>query len=167
MSDDASIPQMWRSSRLIALAMMISGVVYAAILYLIELGEPEPEAIEAMFLPLAGVAVMCAIASFMVPRIMQQSMEQQGAGARRGSSPDQEIRRVIAQHRTTTIISLANCEAIILFGFVLAFLGREVEHIFPFLLAGEALMLIHFPRISAIEGRLSTAAQVRLGQVLS
>lgn len=159
MTIDPDIAARIRSLNIVSLALMASGVIYAVVLFILPAEAPQPDTSSPLALPLAFVAVSTAVMSFVVPRILARQPIPPTESA------TQELRAAVARYFSRTILALSLCEAIILLGFVLGFVGKQPTAIVPFLLAGEALMLVHFPRIQRIEGELSPAAQVLLSQL--
>lgn len=133
--------------KIVTLAMMMSGLMYVAVLFVVLQGDSG--AGTDMWLPMGAAALAAGVGSFVVPRFLPQS----GEG-------DTELKRAITGYFTRSIVGLAMAEAVILFGFVASFLAQEPLGIFPFLIAGEVLMLLRFPRESSVEAMLDGQALI-------
>lgn len=62
--------------------------------------------------------------------------------------------RVIQGYQTALIVSLAGSEAIVVFGFLLGFLGFDLTVAAPFFAVGWLLMVVRFPRAAALRARI-------------
>ncbi len=160
------IAQKLRTLRIIAGAMMLSGVLYAGVLFVVA-GEPA-EVDVAINLGLIAATVAVTVALLPVRRVVMGGLAllppPQGGLADPQPEPEASAAILAAAMRYTsgTIVSLALSESVILFGFVQAWLSQQPLRILPFLLAGELMMVVMFPRRAGLESLLSPATRAAL-----
>ena len=140
-----------RNLRIVALALMASGVIYVAALFM-ALQDASGDGGD-LWLPMAAAAAGAAVGSFVVPRALPRTGQGETA-----------LKRAASGFFTRTILALAMSEAVIIFGFAASFVAQEPLGIVPFFVAGELLMLIHFPRIARFEAELDGQAQIEWAQ---
>jgi hypothetical protein len=132
----------------VSLAMMASGVIYLFVLFNIPL---EGDGSDTLWLPLAAAAAGSAMASFVLPRLLKYP-------------EDGGIEKALSAYATHVIIAMALAESVILLGFVGSFLSQEPLGMVPWLVLGEILMIIHFPREASFEATLNPQAQIEWAQ---
>ena len=115
-----------RSLKIIALAMMVSGLLYSGVLLVVAVGETPPPPSEAMNLGLIAAAFAVLVAILPVRRALLGRLALIPERSRSTDAtlpPDalsDEVARVVGRYTTGTIVSLAMAESVILFGFVAA-----------------------------------------------
>jgi len=111
-----------------------------------------PELFAPMF---AGVAGVQAILSFVMPRYTM------GIAVKNlkltGRPTDEQLVKLLPAAQTGMILGLALCESITLLGFVLGFLGVQLEHFAPFFVVGLLLALTKFPGPDALRAQVPGA----------
>ena len=112
------------------------------------------------------VAVMLAVASFVVPRtvganaakgaraeVLPAEPGYAGMGAAaRFANPVEAARRAMALGQTTFILSMALSEAVSLVGLMLHMLGAPIMVSIPFFVVGTTLAAIRFPTVGRLVG---------------
>lgn len=141
-----------RTLMLITGSMMMSSLLFAVALFMIEFPEGEPPELGLIPLVMPVVALGSAGASFIVPALVYRPPEVTGL------SPEEEVTKIAGFYQTRTLVTLAMCESVAIFGFVLGFLGQTPWWILPFVLTAIVLMALHFPRKSALIALLSPQA---------
>jgi hypothetical protein len=128
--------------------MMSSGVAYLAFLNIVTFsGEGNHE----LLLPLGCAAMFSAVFSFFVPLILLQKTAKKVG-----------IEGAVSAFQANKIIQLGVCESIFLFGFAAAYLAHDPRLGVPFIVIGELLMVIHFPRQAVFEAGLSEQDRIDL-----
>ena len=153
-----------RTLRIICAAMMASGLIYAAILpVVVEGASGEDMGLLRLALSVAALGSMVAILpvrAVMMGGIGLWRSDQAPSGQGLPDAAAQQVlQETIERYFRGTFISFALAESVILFGFALAMLSGVSGSIFPFLLAGELVMVLLFPRVAAIEGLLPAGAR--------
>jgi hypothetical protein len=134
--------------RVITLALMSSGVVYLAFLNIVMFpGEGNHD----LTLPLGCAAMFSAVFTFFVPRLLLQITSKQAG-----------IQGAVSAFQANKVIQLGVCESIFLFGFVAAYLAHDPRLCVPFIVVGELLMVVHFPRQVVFESGLSDQDRIDL-----
>ncbi|MEL6345108.1 MAG: hypothetical protein AAFV53_18510 [Myxococcota bacterium] len=147
-----------RTLQIIALAFMSSGVLYVGALYMLGFADPSPlDDVQMMGAALSLMALSSAASSFIVPRIAAPMKPTPNM------TPVDELTLGLNQYRVRTILAFVMSEAVVLFGFALAYLGQTPWWCVPFWILMEALMLVHFPRRSAFLSELSEDARSLAG----
>jgi len=145
-------------NRILSFAMMTSGLLYVLVLYMIPFEGEVGEDVRLYTMLFPALALGAAVGSFVMPRLMS------GAGVHASAGAQVEIDHVIQQYRVKMLVSLAMSEAVIIFGVVVAFLTQTPEWVLPYLLVGEVLMIVRFPRTSHILDQLSPQTRAALGE---
>lgn len=141
-------------ARGIAAAMLLSLVPYAVVIELVARGvielppALEGETAEVVRTVLYGVAIADAVLAVALGRLLRP----------KPGTADPEGRMLAA-----TIVSLALCEAVALFGVALFFLTRQATTVYPLFALAVALMLAHFPRESRWRDALREAGTATSG----
>ena len=128
---------------------MSAGFLYVVVLFVLEF---EGEGDASLWLPMYAAAGATAVASIVVPRFLVRGPVEGGLDI------------AIQRYMTQRIVALALAEAVILFGFVASFVAQEPLGVLPFFVLGELLMVINFPRVSALEALLSPQALIEWSQ---
>lgn len=140
------------NTRIIALALMMSGLIYLVPLIVFDIpGDPETTFI----VPLGALALSSAVLSVLLPRFMKPTSEA-SAG----------LQGAVAAFQTRKFVQLAICESIFLYGFVAAYMAHDLRLYVPFGVVGALMMLIHFPRQSVLEVSLSDQALIELSSLV-
>ena len=171
-----------RTTRVLWMSLVISTLLYLALLAKLH---PAPQAVPAVeILVIAIAAATTGALSLFLPsrqliaalrRLELRVVDQIGepVGSFRESAP---VRRVVADaeaavraampaYQTSLILGMALAEAVALFGFALGFLGQPAQVVAPFFVVCWALMATKFPRLVRITRAIetSTRAECRLG----
>lgn len=155
-----------KTLKIIAGSLMFSGLIYSGCLFIIS-GEPREVSV-GISLSMFAAAMGSMAGAIVIRHVLMGSfalLPRQHRETTSPLSPDETreaVQNAVGRYMTGTIVSMALAESVILFGFVLAYLTAEPLRIVPFLLAGELLMLVVFPRRSILETLLSPAAQAGL-----
>ena len=145
--------------RIMWLALLVSQGIYLTLLNvpgLIEVAPEPPPAV--MRFVLMGVALLVAVASFVVPRILWASALKRTAyrapqdTAR--SHDEAALRQGMKLGMAPFILGLALNEAVAIFGLVLGFLGEGWLFTTPFFVLAIVLMLVRFPTEETFVGPL-------------
>lgn len=160
-------------------ALLASTVIYLVVL---ETLEPPAEPDRFMLIGLGIAAVFSATLSIFLPAYLhrqavaateleveevpdpdaQAMFRDQIPTVRRFADPDAVVGRAMALFFTPFILGMALAESVVIYGFVLGFLGFDFTTIIPFWVAGWALMLVRFPRWSDALGPLEKAMRAEL-----
>ena len=150
------VDKQMRTLMIITLAMMFSGCVYFGALFAFP---GEAQGVE----PALGMAlILASVGSVVGMLFMRRSMlgglallppRRMDTGMR--LSPEafqQALKAALGRYTTATIVSCAFAESIMLYGFVIGYLSQAPLRMVPFLLAGELLMVMVFPRRAVLDG---------------
>lgn len=169
--------------RILWLALLVSQGIYLAILQMPGIVQPPTEPPDPiMLLVFGGAAMMPAITSFVLPRLLRRAAARasrietvETAGTAQSASyraplattrgfqdRDAALRTGLKQGMAPFIVSLALTESIALFGFVLGFLGHPLLSYLPFFVVAWLLMLVRFPTENTFLGPLADAHGVTL-----
>jgi hypothetical protein len=154
-------------------AISVTPALFLFVLFMTRAQRPPVPAEPTMFYALGGVAAAVAVASLVLPRflykqgvgptkskVVEQVDERDAPGMFRQSAPMVRVfadpvaarSRAFGVYQTTFILGMALSEAVVLFGFVLGFLGFPLPHVLPFWGVGWLLMLTRFPTVGAVIG---------------
>ena len=140
------------NTRFIALALMMSGLIYLVPLIVTDI---PGDSNATLVVPLGVLALGSAALSFMLPRFMRRTKAEQAG-----------LQGAVAAFQTRKIVQLAICESILLYGFVASYMAHDPRLYVPFLVIGELMMLVHFPRQSVLEASLSDQAMIELSSLI-
>lgn len=161
--------------RIIWASLLASTFIYLFILRTIP-QPPAPENGTVMLIALAVVALMCAIASFVVPRIVGRG-GLRGLGLRVVPAPSfgdlpggttvfedaaSARQRALGVLQTSFILALALREAIAIYGLVLGFQGHPLPEYIGFFVVAWLLMGLGYPTQAADDAELEAAYGAKL-----
>ena len=159
--------QKLRTAQIITAAMMMAGLMYTVVLFVAE-GPSPGDDLSALNLGLLASAFGVMVAILPIRRMQMGTLALMPQRLRETDTRlpsqqlSQEIGAALGRYTNGTLISMAMAESIILFGFVQAWLNQEPLRVLPFLLAGELIMVLLFPRRSIFETLLSAEARSSL-----
>ncbi len=160
--------------RILWAALLVSVAMYAAILGFDLMTKPKYPADQVFLYVFSPLALIVSITSFVLPaRLHKQAiksarvkvveervMDETFSAAYREAAPskilrffaskDEAERAAAAAFMSPFIISLALSEAVVLFGFLLGFLGFNIQSYIPFFVLGTILLVLRFPTEKAI-----------------
>src|SRR5688572_12562121 len=151
-------------------------ILSATVVFLVlPVSQSDPASGATLFLPLTLAAVGCGIASVILPvhlfksglkRLKIPTVEVEDPARAFGSitpkrrafrDPDLAEHAAFGVYRTSLTLGLVLAESIALDGFVLKFLAAGTKSVIPFFVASWLLILVRFPRRSAVMGPLERA----------
>src|SRR5262245_41703273 len=137
----------WFPLLVIHAAMMSTVILYGVIAYAIG-GEPAHADHGTLLAVLAGAAAATAVASFVARAALLPPRERAGDGRSLDESllATPAARAALARTRAALIVGWALCEAVALFGLVLAILDHDAAAYAPFGAASLVLFFLHSPR---------------------
>ena len=163
---DALAPKL-RVPRLICTALMMSSLVYLGLAFFVAPQQPVPEpgslSMLRLGLGVAGLVVLAAIP--LVRRFGRRGRVVGPVVPLHGieASDPEEARTEQAQACSalfvSTICGMAMAEAVIVFGFVLAFVSADPYPFLPFFAVGFTAMLLQWPRDSMVDRLMSEPAR--------
>lgn len=187
-SSSGSAARPLQVARILWGALLFSNFLYLAILFTVR-GPPSAPPAEAsppiapMFVPyLAVVALVVAVASFLVPGIIfaararaatlefleepvltdqAQGFRTASPGVRFFADPASAQRAAVLAYFPALVLGLALSETVSIFGFIAGFLGAPVAHFAPFFAAGVTLQLLRFPTLPRVRARFEAAQGAR------
>jgi hypothetical protein len=164
------------SKKLVTPRAVWFGILSATVIFLVlPVSQSDPASGATLFLPMTLAAVGCGIASVLLPMHLQKSglkrlklvtVEVEDRERAFGSlvpkrrafkDPDLAELAALRVYQTSLILGLALAESIALDGFVLKFLAAGTNSVIPFFVASWLLILVRFPRRSAVIGPLERA----------
>ncbi|MCC6217141.1 MAG: hypothetical protein IT376_19940 [Polyangiaceae bacterium] len=169
MATPPSYEQRLQSLRILWAAMFASTLFYPAVPFLIERGEPPPDAV--LLIGLAGAAVASAMASVVVPGILRASAlaradlatrEAPGQVAGAGNpflgeaprrafvDPRAAMTAAFTSYQVAFLVGCALSETPALIGIVVASLGYSPLLAIPFCVASAALIAVRFPTLERV-----------------
>lgn len=152
-----SLASFERTERIIWTAMTFSQVLLAVTLVLAFRGDAEAPAAaaNALDLPLSLAAAALALGASAYRRWAYSDPQLAKLGERASSAPpDARLTKLLELVHVPFVVSLAQNEAVALFGFVLGFLHREPSRFWPFLGAALLLNALAFPRPAQLVARV-------------
>jgi hypothetical protein len=149
-------------------ALVFSTVLLAFVAFQVPGATVRPP--QATELVLVVAAVVVAVASFVVPRVVGMNNARlarievsppqprpDGTSVSAFANPELAARRAMALGQTTFILKMALSEAVSLFGLCLHMLGAPASHFVPLLAAGTVLSAIRFPTARSLVADLERA----------
>lgn len=151
----------WRTQLILFGALVLSTVLYAGTLFMI-LQQPSQEAAIATgpLLPVFGVmSASLLVGSYLLRRKLLPPLGTEPAQYDANTKITEAQQKAIARVMSANIIGWAMSEAIAIFGFMLGFLGRDVNALFPFLAMSWVAFGLNRPSREVLDRAISGATE--------
>ncbi len=145
-----------RMLRIIAGALLLSTVIYVGVAFTVAPQQQgaDPASLTTLRLGLVAAALSTLAAIPVLRRLLMGKIALMGGAAplHGDQGPSKAaLASAAARLQVGTIVGMALAEAVVLYGFVLAFLSGEAGQILPFFVAGFLAMAVQFPRRSQVD----------------
>jgi hypothetical protein len=159
-----TITQMWRSAKIVHVALLVSLAIYGVIVVVatrstIVAKQTADPMIFVIAFGVASLAIQLAI-----PILRKKNLpERQPSGGPVDTDhrPDENESRALNRLRSACILTWAMCEAVAIFGVVLGFLFRDPLYYAPFGAVGALSMVLYAPTRALLESVVRAAQPSR------